>query len=343
MKLTKQHLQLPAAQGIRLVALSLLDDAADAAARLASSRGSDDLHDFRVAVRRFRSWIRAFRNDVPDLKKSDLRRLKNCAAATNGGRDLEVQIEWLGTAGKGLSRGRRRGAEWLVSRLGGTGEEAGEAIGAAIDEGFEPARMALSEKLSSYSQPVRMNGASPASLAVAIGTRLVPHAQELIDALGRVQSVADEQQCHNARIMAKRLRYLLEPAAPRVKGGPAAIARLRALQESLGTLHDLQVMAHLVQGIFRESAASAAKRESEQILGAFTGAEVQMGPLPEPLGPAVPVESPARPSDLLAVAKRLRSDAEKSFKPVRDGWLDGKHTKFTDQIASVSERLMQAK
>ena len=73
----------PADRGVRLVALSLLADAQKAGDRLTSaSRGlyhgtaesNDALHDFRVAVRRLRSWIRAFKPSLRDAVPSKQRR-----------------------------------------------------------------------------------------------------------------------------------------------------------------------------------------------------------------------------------------------------------------------------
>ncbi len=69
-------LRASADRGVRLVGLSLLADAQKAGDRLRSVAlelrdsgrvGDDALHDFRVAVRRLRSWFRAFQ---PQLRNA---------------------------------------------------------------------------------------------------------------------------------------------------------------------------------------------------------------------------------------------------------------------------------
>jgi CHAD domain-containing protein len=58
---------------------------------------------------------------------------------------------------------------------------------------------------------------------------------------------ADAGGWHDVRIAAKRLRYTLE-LFPRVVGEPGdeAIATLKAIQDELGALQDLEVLAELV-------------------------------------------------------------------------------------------------
>ena len=327
MKLQLAELRLPAPRGIRLVALSFLDDASEAAGRLQTSRGADDLHDFRVAVRRLRSWIRAFNEELRDLRKADLDRLKASAASTGSGRDLEVQLAWLSSAGKGLSIRRRRGAGWLSDHLASRKTESRDTIQKALTEKFEPARDALARRLSTFRHPVRTPAAPAMTLKEVIGYRLVTQSEQLGEALGHVRSPADEQLSHQARIMAKRLRYLLEPAAPNVRGGDAAVTKLRSLQDSLGAVHDLHVMAHIIREMLDASAASEARRASRSILPQVAGE-----------GEAVAVLNVPR-ADVVAVARRLNDDIEKHFSPVRDGWIDGHYEKFGEEIAVIARRL----
>ena len=51
-------LDQPAERAARIVALGLLDKAAAARQRLDDPSDNDAIHDFRVAVRRLRSWVR---------------------------------------------------------------------------------------------------------------------------------------------------------------------------------------------------------------------------------------------------------------------------------------------
>ena len=53
-------------RAVRVVALALLSDAAAQRERLAQPDDPEALHDFRVALRRLRSWIRSFRPLLDD-------------------------------------------------------------------------------------------------------------------------------------------------------------------------------------------------------------------------------------------------------------------------------------
>jgi hypothetical protein len=68
------------------------------------------------------------------------------------------------------------------------------------------------------------------------------YAHELCDSLGSVRHVTNQSEAHATRIRAKRLRYLMEPLSPRLPRLKGYLKRLKALQNALGTLHDMQVM-----------------------------------------------------------------------------------------------------
>src|SRR6476659_3496150 len=80
----------------RIVALDLLSAAARQRGRLGNKRNTEALHDFRVAVRRLRSWLRAFDGWLDDsVSRKALRRLKRAARSTNASRDADVRLVWL--------------------------------------------------------------------------------------------------------------------------------------------------------------------------------------------------------------------------------------------------------
>ncbi|HEY2025526.1 MAG TPA: CHAD domain-containing protein, partial [Gemmatimonadaceae bacterium] len=95
-ELSLEDLGNSAANGAALVALRLLEDVGKRRDRLADPNAADALHDFRVALRRLRSWLRAFRPYLDDrVRRPTRRRLGRIADASNAGRDIEVQIAWL--------------------------------------------------------------------------------------------------------------------------------------------------------------------------------------------------------------------------------------------------------
>src|SRR5579863_8808258 len=91
-------LSLPTTQGARLVALDLLDTVSAARFRLADPHDLEALHDFRVALRRLRSWLRAFEDELGAALGGHLRRrLSSLADATGESRDHQVHVQWLET------------------------------------------------------------------------------------------------------------------------------------------------------------------------------------------------------------------------------------------------------
>ena len=343
MKLGKAELRLPVAHGARLVALRILDEAADAGARLTGpSRDEEALHDFRVAVRRLRSWLRAFERELGrSVRDRDRKALRRIARATNPGRDLEVQLLWLAGAARGRLAGRRRrqGAAWMTAHLAATRADADGGLDAVVRAEFPRVREALEERLSTYAQTVRTRATRPTpTLAEAIAARLGDHGDALAAALDGVHSIADEEPAHEARIVAKRLRYLVEPAAPHVKDGHKLLGRLKRLQDALGTLHDTHVMAHEIRAVMEPAAAAEARRLSAKVLGPAAMADDDDDEGDEGDGAHEPVP-PAPRAAVLALAGHLRGDMERAFKAVRREWLDGRHERFRGELAALADRL----
>ena len=93
----------PADEGIRRVAIALLDAAIAASVRLEDPNDRESLHDFRVALRRLRSWLRAFRADLRGtVRRKHRRRLRAVSRAAGAARDAEVHVAWLRDAEESL-------------------------------------------------------------------------------------------------------------------------------------------------------------------------------------------------------------------------------------------------
>src|SRR5438093_1375653 len=102
----------------RRIAVNLLDAASAARERLTDADDAEALHDFRVAMRRLRSTLRAYQPQLDAVVPSKLRRrLRDLARATGEARDVEVQIAWLEPRRDELPGARRAGVPWLLSRL----------------------------------------------------------------------------------------------------------------------------------------------------------------------------------------------------------------------------------
>jgi len=81
-------------------------------------------------------------------------------------------------------------------------------------------------------------------------------ADALEKSLAAMGSASDVRGVHRARIGAKRLRYVSEKVAPMVPEGDALIKSLEQLQDVLGDLHDVHVLA---ADLRRRSARHGAK------------------------------------------------------------------------------------
>src|SRR5437870_3540493 len=111
-------LAAPAPRAAHRIALSLLDAATAARERLPDTGDAEALHDFRVAMRRLRSTLRAYQPQLEAVVPPKLRRrLRDLARATGVARDVEVQISWLERRRGELPPGRRAGVPWLLARL----------------------------------------------------------------------------------------------------------------------------------------------------------------------------------------------------------------------------------
>lgn len=332
-KLDPDDLRLPASHGVRLVALRLLDDAGAATVEGALPPDEDALHAFRVAVRRLRSWLRAFRDELGGtVRRKDRRRLRDIARATTLGRDLDVQLIWLAAAAQGGRSRRAAGAAWLADHLAERRAAAVERLSEVMRSDFARVRAALTNRLATYEHPVRADD-SP-TLASAIAARLVPHADSLSAALDAIHDVGQAEPPHAARIEAKRLRYLLEPIAPAGKDVRKLLKQLKSLQDHLGALHDAHVLGEEIRTVIARAASGDAHRRATIALGMSDA-----GSPAEAIGDREPDRPPERA--LLALARHLQRDMKRSHQRVAREWLDGRHLAFRSDVEQLVARLRQ--
>ena len=103
----------------------------------------------------------------------------------------------------------------------------------------------------------------------ALGARLLKRARALADAAEAAGQLYATEQLHQVRIAAKKLRYGLELAADSGIAAAAPLVRnLKRAQETLGRLHDLQVLQHHVAVV---QANGPGKSVSDEDLAAVAG------------------------------------------------------------------------
>lgn len=232
----------PVAAAIDGIGGALLDAAGAAHARLADPEDQEALHDFRVALRRLRSVERAFRGRLGDPMAKKLRKLvRDLARATNGARDAEVQLAWVEGQRGGLDREQLVGFTWFLERLEQRRDREYQASIRAIDAEFAGVDRRVRKWLRA-GRPADTPGG--ATFAAVLGELIEEHLEALEGKLAAIHAPEEETAVHQARIAAKRLRYLLELIAAEIGAALEAVTRLRGLQDVLGELHDRQVLDH---------------------------------------------------------------------------------------------------
>jgi CHAD domain-containing protein/CYTH domain-containing protein len=316
-----------AARSARLVALSLMEDLARERDRLAAARDSETLHDFRVALRRLRSWLRALELSLEgSLPNAAMRRLRRMARESNAGRDAEVFLAWLATAEGQLSPPGKKAVVWLTERFQRQEREAESELESRLKRDFQRTRDRLEERLALYRVEAHVHaGVREPLFSAVIAGLLGTQAEDLRRRLKRVRSVDDATESHQARIAGKRLRYLLEPIAQQVAAGPALLAHLRSLQDTLGELHDAHVWLLVLRHVVAEQAMEEGRRAASSLT--TTRKKKKTGP-----------KDPPR-SGLIALARLAHERAEFAFDRFHREWVEGNGKAFYRDLLELSEWL----
>lgn len=329
----------PADRGVRLVALSLIADAEKACDKLMSvskelqdggTGGDEALHDFRVAVRRLRSWVRAFKPFlVDDVSRKWRRRFSKIADATRSSRDASVHLEWLRKERPALSARQRVGQAWLSERLV---TERNDGTDGALAAAADLAKLIpkLTRRLSFYRAPVSEPERTPRFGSV-FAESLRTQSEKLRRQLAAVHDFTDVNKAHRARITAKNLRYVVEPVANFVADGDAIIETLKKLQDSLGDLHDVHVFAEELVAATEEAAAARARRVSEVVLAEDSEESednrVRRARARDP-GPG-----------LLGLARHLHERGMESYAEVERDWLHDAGAEFFERVREFAGAL----
>jgi len=259
-----EALLLPARQAVRAVARARLRRAVEQAARLhvpGEPPATDDatppatyaddpeaVHDFRVALRRLRSWMRAFRPHLADtVRKKTERRLQRLARIAGRARDLEVQSQWLRALPPRSPALTLAAAHWLEQANGVAYDAARRKLAREVAADFPSLADKLDRQLAHYLLDVDVDApARERPLGAVMAPLLREHRDAVLEKLAAVQTREQLTEAHAARIAVKRLRYLLEALDDVSRPGRAVVKRLAALQHEFGELHDAQVLADRV-------------------------------------------------------------------------------------------------
>jgi len=310
MRLDPETLDRLPDEGARVVCLALCADAEEAGRRVAGGEDEEALHDFRVALRRLRSALRAFAPLLGELVPGTLRKeLRRLARATGPARDAEVLHGWLSGLAEAVPERYRPARDWLATRVEAARGEAYDQVEEELVPRFAELAPALAQRLAAGGGAP---AGSPDTYGAALAGLLRGHVQAVRQALQAVEVPADAAQAHRARIEVKRLRYLLEPLRGNARADAGeAVRGLKALQEVLGQLSDAHQATAELGAALVVAAAERARGEGEAAL---------------------------RPG-LLFVERLAAERAEGLFARLRDGWLGSGAGALLDEVFEVVARL----
>jgi len=311
MPLELEMLDRTPAEGARVLSLALLGDVTEAALRLGDASDEEALHDFRVALRRLRSTLRAWRPPLRDVvRKKDEARLRKITRATNEARDAEVLLTWVASLREGLGEGHRAAADWLAERISHRSRRS--RLDPSTTHRLERVAAKLGRRLASAPYP---SGREGETFGLALAALVRAHARTLRDELAQISSAEAVAHAHRARIQGKRLRYLLEPlrGTPRVDSA-GALRGLKHLQEELGELHDAHVAAAEVAVARVEAAAERLRRQG-------------------------PEDGPGLRPGLLAIERAAHERAHRAYERLEAEVLSKKAVPVLDPVYSVAVAL----
>jgi CHAD domain-containing protein len=227
--------------------------------------GPEGVHQLRVALRRLRSVLKAFRGAAraPALDALD-EGLKALARRLGPARDWDVFLSGL-AAEAAAALGEDRRLAGLARAAEAKRDAAYHALRRELDgPGFR--RLVLDGAALLLRRPWR-DGAGEDGAAAALDAPLAEFAAALLQKRWRKlrgggEGIAEHslEALHELRLEAKRLRYAAELFAP-LWGGKAArrfLKRLSALQEALGTVNDAAVARGLLAALDSGAPAWAA-------------------------------------------------------------------------------------
>ena len=273
---------------------------------------AEALHDYRVALRRLRSLLQAFRPWLARVPRGSRRRLRSLMRATNESRNIEVLLAWADAQTATLTPRHQSGAVWFAAQLRRRRAYADDLMLNRIAKRSSPLRADLRKALGPSA--VLRPPAHPLPAGYALRQLIRRETAALEHALTAVRTMADRQEIHLARIAAKRVRYLLEPFASELPEDSDILTRLRELQERLGAVTDAHGAADELRLALVEASADRAHGLSRDLLP---------WPGTDPSAPSVPPSPPGARSGLAALARRLRREGDSAFEQLREEWLEG--------------------
>ena len=206
----------------------------------------EPLHQCRVATRRLRELLPLCDVELGVRIASRARkRVRQLGGALGAVRELDVA---LGLVDEVERAGRAQPG--AASRLRQRVREECERQRERMRTRLKPAWLRkMARDVAEVLKAIGMRDATDA-WALALAQRLSERADRLRDAVAEAGPMYVSERVHEVRIAAKKLRYGLELASETGEADTAAaVARLKKVQDSLGRLHDIEILQELLRSI----------------------------------------------------------------------------------------------
>jgi CHAD domain-containing protein len=161
------------------------------------------------------------------------------------------------------------------------------------------------------------------SFLSATGELIAGTVSRLKEAFEAIASPEDGDRLHQARIEAKRLRYLLEPISAEVPEARALVREMKSLQDILGELQDMRVMSASIGAELERAAVEEAQRLGELALREGT---IGTPPAPPHAG-------------LLALLRAQRERRDKQYSALSKKWLSRAGEPFFEKALKLARSL----
>ena len=203
------------------------------------------VHQARVATRRLREAVPVLTTGVKGSKAGGARRkIRRLTRALGSVRELDVTMHILDELAR-RPEVPRNALEDVRAHVVAERDARREVM-------LERLERVDSAKLSRRLQAVAaaLSQCDANAWRIALASRLVKRAARLTTAVREAGLIYAPDRLHKVRIAAKKLRYAMELAADgRVAGSAALVAELKRAQDTLGRLHDLQVLQQHVAAV----------------------------------------------------------------------------------------------
>ncbi len=226
----------------------------------------EGVHQMRVCLRRMRSALAVFRTAIPrQTTRSFLNEMRRAAKALDRARDLDVYIE------ENLRpKGEKRKDKMRKLALKHRDREYARVKAYIEGKRYRKICEELHHWVESRGWRQDLVDEQKTILeenVVSFASDVLDHQQNRILDDGRGIEGQDSEALHQLRIDCKKLRYAAEFFAP-LYGEPMKdfIRHLKALQDLLGTLHDVAVMPGLQRDLLKGKRNRGLKRHARRLV-----------------------------------------------------------------------------